>query len=386
MLDSCAAGSPTGTDADCDGLDNDCDGVVDDGYVPEATSCGVGVCAATGSTSCVDGSVLDSCAAGSPTGADADCDGLDNDCDGAIDDGYVAEATSCGVGVCSATGSTSCVNGAVLDSCAAGSPTGADADCDGLDNDCDGVVDDGYVPEATSCGVGVCVATGSTSCVDGTVLDSCAAGSPTGADADCDGLDNDCDGVVDDGYVPEATSCGVGVCVASGSTSCVDGTVLDSCAAGSPTGTDADCDGLDNDCDGVADEDYASVATSCGLGVCAAAGATSCVGGAVVDSCVAGAPTGADDDCDGLDDDCDGAADDDYIAPPTVCGVGACAAVGALVCVEGVTVDSCAPLPPAIADLTCDGVDEDCDGRATKTSRPRARARRSPPASTGSRW
>ena len=362
VVDSCAAGAPSGDDADCDGLDNNCDGAVDDGYVSEATSCGVGVCAASGVTSCVDGSVVDSCAAGAPTGDDADCDGLDNDCDGVVDDGYVSEATSCGVGVCAASGATSCVDGSVVDNCAAGAPTGADADCDGLDNDCNGAVDDGYVSEATSCGVGVCAASGVTSCVDGSVVDSCASGSPTGADADCDGLDNDCDGVVDDGYVSEATSCGVGVCAASGATSCVDGSVVDSCAAGAPTGADADCDGLDNDCDGVVDDGYVSEATSCGVGVCAASGATSCVGGSVVDSCVSGAPTGADEDCDGLDDDCDGVADDGYVAPPTACGVGACAAVGALVCTAGSLSDTCMPGAPAVTDETCDGADDDCDG------------------------
>ncbi|MEN8182629.1 MAG: putative metal-binding motif-containing protein, partial [Myxococcota bacterium] len=42
---------------------------------------------------------------------------------------------------------------------------GANEVCNGLDDDCDGGVDEGYAPEATSCGVAACGATGATSCV-----------------------------------------------------------------------------------------------------------------------------------------------------------------------------------------------------------------------------
>ena len=38
-----------------DGLDDDCDGTVDEDYVPTETSCGVGACSATGATFCIDG-------------------------------------------------------------------------------------------------------------------------------------------------------------------------------------------------------------------------------------------------------------------------------------------------------------------------------------------
>ncbi|MCB9656484.1 MAG: hypothetical protein H6726_02455 [Sandaracinaceae bacterium] len=140
---------------------------------------------------------------------DTTCDGLDDDCDGTTDEGYVSTATSCGVGVCGATGATSCVSGAVQDSCAPGAATGADTLCDGMDEDCDGSTDEGYVSTATSCGVGVCGATGVTSCVAGTVSDSCTAGSATGSDTACDGLDEDCDGAVDEAYASTATTCSV---------------------------------------------------------------------------------------------------------------------------------------------------------------------------------
>ncbi len=64
-----------------------------------------------------------------------------------------------------------------------------------------------------------------------------------------------------------------------------------------------------------------------------------------------------------MDDDCDGAADDDYVPTPTECGVGACAAAGELVCVDGGLEDTCTPGTPS-DDSNCDGVDDDCDGAA----------------------
>jgi len=62
-----------------------------------------------------------------PTAAtDIACNGLDDDCDGRVDEDYVAIATSCGVGACEASGATSCVNGAVTDSCHSGAPADGD--------------------------------------------------------------------------------------------------------------------------------------------------------------------------------------------------------------------------------------------------------------------
>ncbi len=362
VQDSCVAGDPTGDDSDCDGIDDDCDGSADEAYVSQSTACGVGACGATGATSCVEGSVQDSCVAGDPTGDDSDCDGIDDDCDGSADEAYVSQSTACGVGACGATGATSCVEGSVQDSCVAGDPTGDDSDCDGIDDDCDGSADEAYVSQSTACGVGACGATGSTSCVEGSVQDSCVAGDPTGDDTDCDGIDDDCDGSADEAYVSQSTACGVGACGATGATSCVEGSVQDSCVAGDPTGDDSDCDGIDDNCNGSKDENYASLATDCGVGACAATGATSCVAGQVQDSCTAGDPTGDDSDCDGIDDDCDGSADEAYVSQSTACGVGACGATGVTSCVEGSVQDSCVAGDPTGDDTDCDGVDDNCNG------------------------
>ncbi len=107
-----------------------------------------------------------------------------------------AQSTNCGVGACAATGSTSCVAGGVVDSCTPGTPS-SDANCDGIDNDCSGTADEDYVSQPTSCGVGACAATGSTSCVAGGEVDSCTPGSST-AEV-CNGIDDDCNGEIDDG-------------------------------------------------------------------------------------------------------------------------------------------------------------------------------------------
>jgi hypothetical protein len=360
IVDSCEPGA-TGTDDDCDNVDDDCDGLVDEHYVPVGTTCGVGQCTSAGSTSCVNGVENDSCTPGTAAPDDSVCDSVDNDCDGSTDEDYPPVATSCGVGACASTGITSCVSGEIQDSCSPGSPAEDDVTCDNIDNDCNGSVDDGYASVSTSCGTGACAATGSTSCEDGTIIDSCTPGETTGADDDCDKIDDDCDGSVDEHYVTPDTSCGQGECASAGQLVCTDGATVDTCTPGA-AGSDANCDGLDNDCDGSIDEDYVEMPTTCGIGACASTGSTSCVNGSVEDSCTEGTPAADDSVCDGVDNDCDGSTDEEYAPEATSCGVGACASTGSTSCVNGSVEDSCAGGTPAPDDSVCDGIDNDCDG------------------------
>jgi hypothetical protein len=69
------------------------------------------------------------------------CDGKDNDCDGSVDEGITSTPTTCGVGGCAANGVLACVNGAMVDNCAPGTPT--TETCNQIDDDCNGVVDNG---------------------------------------------------------------------------------------------------------------------------------------------------------------------------------------------------------------------------------------------------
>jgi PKD repeat protein len=111
-------------------------------------------------------------------------------------------------------------------------PEGDPTCSDGEDNDCDGFTD---------------------------VSDSDCVCVPTGMPDDtCDGIDDDCNGTPDDAYTPTPTTCGTGICEASGQLECQNGTEVDTCSPGSPQtegpqGDPTCSDGLDNDCDNLTD-------------------------------------------------------------------------------------------------------------------------------------
>jgi len=188
-------------DTTCNGVDDDCDGQVDEEFPVAPTSCDVGACAAEGVTSCLSGQIVDSCLPGAPAPNDSVCNLIDDDCNGVVDEDYIGVPTSCGSGACSAQGLTECVLGQALDGCQPDTPAPSDATCDGVDDDCDGSNDEDYVALPTSCGVGACVATGTTSCVTGQEHDSCAPAAAAAADTHCDGVDEDCDGSSDEEFM-----------------------------------------------------------------------------------------------------------------------------------------------------------------------------------------
>ena len=315
---------------------NDCDAV-------NGARCGNGLCEAGDGENCA------TCA--------ADCAGKQKGssskqfCCG-FDDGNVTNPLGCGS---NADGSESCVdasNGracratpAPLAQCGDGLCEGAEtasncpADCappppacnptepgqelscnDGQDNDCDGLID--------------------------AADPDCAACQPTGvSETICNGVDDDCDILIDEDYASSPTSCGVGVCAATGNTTCNGGVEGDTCTPGSPTepGTETSCnDSLDNDCDGLTDANDPDCA------VCQPTGVSETL-------------------CNGVDDDCDTLIDEDYASSPTSCGVGACASTGNTTCSGGVEGDSCTPGTPGVegpaGNATCgDHIDNDCDG------------------------
>ena len=59
-----------------------------------------------------------------------------------------------------------------------------------------------------------------------------------------------------------------------------------------------------------------------GSGVCRAAGTTTCIDGRPVEECIPGQPQGPDATCDGVDDDCDGRVDEACAPEAILCGAG----------------------------------------------------------------
>ena len=120
------------------------------------------------------------------------------------------------------------------------------------------------------------------------------------------------------------------------------------------------CDGADNDCDGIADEDF--VAVGCGQGACSAE--TRCIDG-VISDCIPLEPAPNDESCNGVDNDCDGRIDENY--QPIVCGVGACQANSS--CQDGQETP-CIEGQPIELDDNCDGIDQDCDNATDEAFNP----------------
>jgi hypothetical protein len=270
------------------------------------------------------------------------CDNLDNDCDGSTDDN-LDRPTTCGIGECGADGTETCTAGVWGgDTCTPGTPS-AEV-CDNLDNDCDGTVDS--ITRGTTCGLGECAGnTGEETCIAGAwggdTCDPFAGALPEGPPGDqtcSDTVDNDCDGQTD--LIDPDPECVV-ICT--------------------PTGIpETICNGIDDDCDTLIDEDFQQEATTCGVGECVATGQTTCVDGVGGNTCTPGFPSA--ELCDNLDNDCDGTVDG--ITRGTTCGVGECAGnTGAETCTAGTWGgDTCDPLAGAVPEVCDDGIDNDCDG------------------------
>jgi len=310
-----------------------------------------------------------------------------------------------------------------LDACAT---TGQPEICNGLDDDCNGRVDDvasALLDRTESCGScdSVCTdAPNSTpicnqrkcgyGCVQGAIdIDKSAINGCEciliGADHDaagnknealCDGRDNDCDGKTDEGFDKKNDLSHCGGCNANCAfpfalAACTNGTCnfvqcrpgfydRDPKALGCETacvtsnGGAEICDGVDNDCNGQTDEPAAIAAgrlTCRQGGVCGAAQAV-CMG---TQGWVCPYPasfretedqTGG---CDGLDNDCDGLKDEAFlIEPPTPCRtpnsvLGECARDGFLRCNAAMTAAECGAMAGTARNETCDGLDNDCDGK-----------------------
>ena len=179
----------------------------------------------------------------------------------------------------------------------AGTPAPAELCGNSLDDDCDGSVDEGFAALGTACspGVGICQRTGQMICdATGLMLQcSVSSGSPGPLELCGNTLDDDCDGMVDEGYATVGSTCAVGLapCRTPGTFACSGDRTSVICDL--PPTVNEFCNGLDDDNDSCIDEDF-SVGTACsaGQGVCRRNGMEVCnsTGSATICNVTAGPP------------------------------------------------------------------------------------------------
>jgi hypothetical protein len=92
-----------------------------------------------------------------------------------------------------------------------------------------------------------------------------------------------------------------------------------------PAASDSDCNAVDDNCSGTADDEYVAPGTSCGVGACGSTGLATCVNGSIVDTCVASSTdgnacgSGASSTCDAPDTCVAGACESNFAPATTTC-------------------------------------------------------------------
>ncbi len=424
---------------DCNGRDDDCDGRLDEAFDLQSDPAHCGACGAVcevadGAPRCVGGEcAVEGCDEGFvdrnedyEDGCECvvrpeACSGQDEDCDGRSDEDFDLQSDVAHCGACNQRcrvddGRPICAGGRCrVDACDEGFVDRNDevADgcecqvrpdlCEGSDEDCDGRVDEDYDLQSDAQHCGACgracrLAQATPRCGAGVCeVDECAEGfvdrdgeAPNGCECQvrpdlCEGSDEDCDGRVDEDYDLQGDPLHCGACgracqLSQATPRCNAGVcAVEECAEGfvdrdgeAPNGCECRvqpdlCEGSDEDCDGRVDEDFDLQGDPLHCGACGRTCALPnasvlCVaGGCRVDECAEGfvdrngdAPDGCEcrvraETCDGADNDCDGRTDEDFDLQSDprncgVCGRGCALENAGAECIDGqCAVEGCQP-------------------------------------------
>jgi hypothetical protein len=128
-----------------------------------------------------------------------------------------------------------------------------------------------------------------------------------------------------------------------------------------------ECNGMDDDCDFRVDEDIEPLVICNQQGLCAGTVAVCIAGESDVCQYPSDHQETQETSCDGVDEDCDGRVDEAFPTLGDACslGVGACSTAGELECNGAGTGVVCViGTPNEPEDEICDGIDNDCDGLA----------------------